>query len=118
MCPHQAHGFFMGSEDPGQQWETATRHQIDSMAYAAGAAHYHRPLAMSVASTICIYVEPGSAAADCYVTFCFRNRAKKEMLSENDIFRGFYIDTGEIDGKPRLRLSGPGRRIGWPIGQL
>jgi hypothetical protein len=90
----------MGSEYPGQEWEAASRYQIASMAYAAGAAHYHRPPAMSVARTICTYIEPGSAAADCYLTFCFRNRAKKGMLSENNIFRGFYIDTDEIYGKP------------------
>jgi hypothetical protein len=99
-CVHVRRMAFVGSEDPGQEWETASQYQIASMAYAAGAAHCHNPPAMSVASTICTYIEPGSAAADCYVTFCFRNRAKKRMLSENDLFRGFYIDTDEIYGNP------------------
>ena len=37
---------FMGSEDPGQEWDTAYRYQLATMAYAAGAAHYHRLPAM------------------------------------------------------------------------
>lgn len=37
---------FMGSQEPGQEWETARRYQLATMAYAAGAAHYHRLPAM------------------------------------------------------------------------
>ena len=37
---------FMGSQDPGQEWDTARRYQIATMSYAAGAAHYHRLPAM------------------------------------------------------------------------
>lgn len=36
----------MGSQEPGQEWETAYRYQLATMAYAAGAAHYHRLPAM------------------------------------------------------------------------
>ncbi|KAL3477569.1 hypothetical protein BJX99DRAFT_246137 [Aspergillus californicus] len=39
----------MGSQDPGQEWVDAYRYQLATMAYAAGAAHYHRlPLVRSV----------------------------------------------------------------------
>ena len=31
----------MGSQEPGQEWDTAYRYQISHMAYATGAAHYH-----------------------------------------------------------------------------
>lgn len=37
---------FMGSEEPGQEWDTARRYQIATMSYAIGAAHYHRLPAM------------------------------------------------------------------------
>lgn len=37
---------FMGSQEPGQEWDTGWRYQIATMAYAAGAAHYHRLPAM------------------------------------------------------------------------
>jgi hypothetical protein len=37
---------FMGSQEPGQEWDTAYRYQIATMTYAAGAAHYHRLPAM------------------------------------------------------------------------
>lgn len=37
---------FMGSQEPGQEWDTARRYQLATMAYAAGAAHYHRLPAM------------------------------------------------------------------------
>jgi hypothetical protein len=37
---------FMGAQDPGQEWDTAYRYQIATMAYAAGAARYHRLPAM------------------------------------------------------------------------
>lgn len=33
---------FMGAQDPGQEWDTSYRYQFSAMAYAAGAAHYHR----------------------------------------------------------------------------
>ncbi|KAH8886011.1 hypothetical protein GQ53DRAFT_750843 [Thozetella sp. PMI_491] len=36
----------MGSQEPGQEWDTAFRYQIATMTYAAGAAHYHRLPAM------------------------------------------------------------------------
>lgn len=36
----------MGHQDPGQEWETSYRYQLAIMAYAAGAAHYHRLPAM------------------------------------------------------------------------
>lgn len=36
----------MGSEEPGQEWDTAYRYQIATMTYAAGAAHYHHLPAM------------------------------------------------------------------------
>jgi hypothetical protein len=36
----------MGSQEPGQEWDTARRYQIATMAYAAGATHYHRLPAM------------------------------------------------------------------------
>ncbi len=32
----------MGSQDPGQEWLDSYRYQLATMAYAAGAAHYHR----------------------------------------------------------------------------
>ncbi|KAF6788484.1 hypothetical protein CSOJ01_14997 [Colletotrichum sojae] len=32
----------MGSQEPGQEWIDAYRYQLATMAYAAGAAHYHR----------------------------------------------------------------------------
>ncbi|KAL2815402.1 hypothetical protein BDW59DRAFT_177665 [Aspergillus cavernicola] len=32
----------MGSQDPGQEWLDAYRYQLATMAYAAGAAHFHR----------------------------------------------------------------------------
>ncbi|EOD44468.1 putative linalool dehydratase-isomerase precursor protein [Neofusicoccum parvum UCRNP2] len=32
----------MGAQDPGQEWLDAYRYQLATMAYAAGAAHYHR----------------------------------------------------------------------------
>jgi hypothetical protein len=32
----------MGSQEPGQEWLDAYRYQLATMAYAAGAAHYHR----------------------------------------------------------------------------
>jgi hypothetical protein len=38
--------FMMGSQEPGQEWDTAFRYQLATMAYAAGAAHYHRLPAM------------------------------------------------------------------------
>lgn len=37
---------FMGSQEPGQEWDTAYRYQLATMTYAAGAAHYHRLPAM------------------------------------------------------------------------
>jgi hypothetical protein len=37
---------FMGSQEAGQEWETAYRYQFSAMVYAAGAAHYHRLPAM------------------------------------------------------------------------
>jgi hypothetical protein len=36
----------MGSQEPGQEWDTAYRYQLATMTYAAGAAHYHRLPAM------------------------------------------------------------------------
>ncbi|KAH7084604.1 hypothetical protein BKA63DRAFT_457638 [Paraphoma chrysanthemicola] len=36
----------MGHQDPSQEWETSYRYQFSAMAYAAGAAHYHRLPAM------------------------------------------------------------------------
>jgi hypothetical protein len=36
----------MGSQEAGQEWDTAYRYQIATMTYAAGAAHYHRLPAM------------------------------------------------------------------------
>ena len=36
----------MGSQEPGQEWDTAYRYQISAMTYAAGAAYYHRLPAM------------------------------------------------------------------------
>ncbi|KAF9895002.1 hypothetical protein FE257_004626 [Aspergillus nanangensis] len=36
----------MGSQDPGQEWLDAYRYQLATMAYAAGAAHYHRMAAL------------------------------------------------------------------------
>ncbi|KAL3451087.1 hypothetical protein BJX65DRAFT_293696 [Aspergillus insuetus] len=36
----------MGTQDPGQEWVDAYRYQLATMAYAAGAAHYHRLPAM------------------------------------------------------------------------
>jgi hypothetical protein len=36
----------MGSQEPGQEWDTAYRYQLVTMTYAAGAAHYHRLPAM------------------------------------------------------------------------
>lgn len=32
----------MGSQEPGQEWLDAYRYQLATMAYASGAAHYHR----------------------------------------------------------------------------
>jgi len=32
----------MGSQEPGQEWLDGYRYQLATMAYAAGAAHYHR----------------------------------------------------------------------------
>ncbi len=32
----------MGSQEPGQEWIDAYRYQLATMAYAIGAAHYHR----------------------------------------------------------------------------
>jgi hypothetical protein len=37
---------FMGAQEPGQEWDTSYRYQFSAMAYAAGAAHYHRLPAM------------------------------------------------------------------------
>ncbi|KAF2637715.1 hypothetical protein P280DRAFT_492136 [Massarina eburnea CBS 473.64] len=31
----------MGTQEPGQEWDTAYRYQLATMTYAAGAAHYH-----------------------------------------------------------------------------
>ena len=36
----------MGSQEPGQEWDTARRYQLATMTYAAGAAHFHRLPAM------------------------------------------------------------------------
>ncbi|KAM0420298.1 hypothetical protein ACHAPT_011959 [Fusarium lateritium] len=36
----------MGGQDPDQEWGTAYRYQLSCMAYAAGAAHFHRLPAM------------------------------------------------------------------------
>lgn len=33
---------FMGSQEPGQEWLDGYRYQLAAMAYASGAAHYHR----------------------------------------------------------------------------
>jgi len=41
--------FLMGSQEPGQEWDTAFRYQLATMTYAAGAAHYHRLPAMRTA---------------------------------------------------------------------
>jgi hypothetical protein len=32
----------MGTQDPGQEWLDGYRYQLATMAYAAGATHYHR----------------------------------------------------------------------------
>jgi hypothetical protein len=32
---------FMGSQEAGQKWDTARRYQLATVAYVAGAAHYH-----------------------------------------------------------------------------
>ena len=37
---------FMGSQEPGQEWDTARRYQLAHMTYAAGAAYYHHMPAM------------------------------------------------------------------------
>ncbi|KAE8453320.1 hypothetical protein EG329_011387 [Mollisiaceae sp. DMI_Dod_QoI] len=37
---------FMGSQEPGQEWDTAYRYQLATMTYASGAAHYHHLPAM------------------------------------------------------------------------
>lgn len=37
---------FFGAQEPGQEWDTAYRYQLATMAYAAGAAHYHHLPAM------------------------------------------------------------------------
>ena len=37
---------FMGSQEPGQEWDFARRYQLGHMTYAAGAAHYHHLPAM------------------------------------------------------------------------
>ncbi|CAG9978193.1 unnamed protein product [Clonostachys byssicola] len=43
----------MGSQEPGQEWLDAYRYQLATMAYATGAAHYHRlPLLRSVFKTL------------------------------------------------------------------
>lgn len=43
----------MGAQDPGQEWADAYRYQLATMAYAAGAAHYHRlPALRSVFKTL------------------------------------------------------------------
>lgn len=43
----------MGSQDPGQEWLDSYRYQLATMAYAAGAAHYHRmPALRSVFKTL------------------------------------------------------------------
>ncbi|VUC35447.1 unnamed protein product [Clonostachys rosea] len=43
----------MGGQEPGQEWLDAYRYQLATMAYAAGAAHYHRlPLLRSVFKTL------------------------------------------------------------------
>jgi hypothetical protein len=36
----------MGSQELGQEWDTAYRYQLATMTYAAGGAHYHRLPAM------------------------------------------------------------------------
>jgi hypothetical protein len=41
-----ATGPLWGSQEPGQEWDTARRYQLATIAYAAGAAHYHRLPAM------------------------------------------------------------------------
>ena len=39
----------LGSQEPGQEWDTAYRYQLSAMTYAAGAAYYHRlPVARSM----------------------------------------------------------------------
>ncbi|KAJ4291739.1 hypothetical protein N0V90_009634 [Kalmusia sp. IMI 367209] len=43
---HEGDWPYMGSQEPGQEWDTAYRYQIATMTYAAGAAHYHRLPAM------------------------------------------------------------------------
>ena len=43
----------MGSQEPGQEWLDGYRYQLATMAYAAGAAHYHRlPALKSVFKTL------------------------------------------------------------------
>jgi hypothetical protein len=43
----------MGSQEPGQKWLDGYRYQLATMAYAAGAAHYHRlPALRSVFKTL------------------------------------------------------------------
>ena len=43
----------MGSQEPGQEWLDGYRYQLATMAYAAGAAHYHRlPALRSVFKTL------------------------------------------------------------------
>jgi hypothetical protein len=37
---------FFGTQEPGQEWDTAYRYQLATMAYATGAAHYHHLPAM------------------------------------------------------------------------
>ena len=37
---------FMGSQEPGQEWDTARRYQLGAMTYGAGAAYYHHLSAM------------------------------------------------------------------------
>lgn len=33
---------YFGCQEPGQEWLDAIRYQLDTMAYATGAAHFHR----------------------------------------------------------------------------
>ena len=44
----------MGSQEPGQEWDTAFRYQLATMTYAAGATHYHRLPAMRTTFKILI----------------------------------------------------------------
>ncbi|KAL3442795.1 hypothetical protein BJX65DRAFT_321072 [Aspergillus insuetus] len=50
---HDGDWAVMGSQEPGQEWLDAYRYQLATMAYAAGAAHYHRlPALRSVFKTL------------------------------------------------------------------